>query len=54
MGNSFFICKRIQGPALKIWKGKKENVEKAREEFLKWLIFDVQADRGELDEDLEY
>ena len=51
---AFSYARAIQGPALKIWKGKKENVEKAREEFLKWLIFDVQADRGELDEDLEY
>ena len=51
---AFSYARAIQGPALKIWKGKKENVEAAREEFVKWLIFDTKADRGELDEELEY
>lgn len=51
---AFSYARAIQGPALEIWKGKDENVEKAREEFLKWLVFDTKADRGELDDDLEY
>jgi len=51
---AFSYARAIQGPPLKIWQGKEENVEKAREEFIKWLIFDTKADRGELDEELEY
>lgn len=45
---AFSYARAIQGPALKIWKGKDENVEEAREEFLKWLRFDTQADLGNL------
>lgn len=51
---AFSYARAIQGPALEIWRGKDENVEKAREEFKKWLVFDTKADRGELDEELEY
>lgn len=51
---AFSYARAIQGPALEIWKGKDENIEEARKEFLKWLVFDVKADKGELDEELEY
>jgi fructose-bisphosphate aldolase class I len=51
---AFSYARAIQGPALKIWQGKDENVGEARNEFLKWLVFDTKADRGELDEELEF
>jgi fructose-bisphosphate aldolase class I len=51
---AFSYARAIQGPALRIWQGKKENVEKARDQFVNWLVFDTRADRGELDEEMEY
>lgn len=45
---AFSYARAIQGPALKIWQGKEENVDKAREEFLKWLRYERQADLGGL------
>ena len=43
---AFSYARAIQGPALEIWKGKEENVEKAREEFFKRLKLNVSADMG--------
>jgi len=45
---AFSYARAIQGPALKVWKGKKENVPVAREAFIEWLQKDVKADQGEL------
>ncbi len=43
---AFSYARAIQGPALDVWKGKEENVEKAREEFFKRLRLNVSADMG--------
>jgi fructose-bisphosphate aldolase, class I len=45
---AFSYARAIQGPALQIWKGKDENVELARKEFIKWLKFNSLADLGKL------
>lgn len=51
---AFSYARAIQGPALEAWQGKDENLEKAREAFIDWLVLDTRADRGGLDEELEY
>jgi fructose-bisphosphate aldolase class I len=51
---AFSYARAIQGPALKVWQGKDENLEAARETFIDWLVLDTKADKGELDEELEY
>jgi len=45
---AFSYARAIQCPALEIWKGKEENVDSAREEFIKRLKANVKADKGEL------
>jgi fructose-bisphosphate aldolase, class I len=45
---AFSYARAIQGPALEIWKGKDENIEEARKEFIKWLKFNSLADLGRL------
>jgi len=43
---AFSYARAIQGPALEIWKGKEENIEESREEFLKRLQLNISADMG--------
>lgn len=45
---AFSFARAIQGPALEIWQGKEENVEAAREEFMKRLEANKKADGGVL------
>lgn len=45
---TFSYARAIQGPALEIWKGKPENIGKAREVYIEWLKKDVAADLGKL------
>ncbi|MEX0925028.1 MAG: class I fructose-bisphosphate aldolase [Candidatus Paceibacterota bacterium] len=47
-GITFSYARAIQGPALEVWKGKKENVEPARQVFLERLRLNIEADKGEL------
>jgi fructose-bisphosphate aldolase class I len=51
---AFSYARALQGPALQIWQGKPENVESAREEFLKRLKLNQLADAGDYDINLEY
>ncbi len=45
---TFSFLRAIEGPPGKIWQGKKENVEAARNEFINRLKMNVAADAGEL------
>lgn len=51
---AFSYARAIQGPALQIWRGEDKNLKDAREEFIKWLEFDTKADKGSLDEEVEF
>lgn len=51
---AFSYARALQGPALRIWGGNDENVEEAREEFVKRLKLNNLADLGEYDIELEY
>jgi len=44
---SFSYARALQGPALKIWKGKPENIPAAQAEFIKRLQANVAANQGE-------
>lgn len=50
---TFSYARAIQGPALEIWKGKEENVEEARKEFIHRLKLNSLADQGKYKENLE-
>lgn len=43
---SFSYARALQGPSLKIWKGKPENVPAAQAEFIKRLQANVAANQG--------
>lgn len=45
---AFSYARAIQGPAINIWQGKDENIEKSREEFLNRLKLNSLADQGKL------
>ncbi len=47
---AFSYGRALQGPPLEKWNGEPENVEAAREEFIKRLKMNTAADRGELSE----
>ncbi len=51
---AFSYARALQGPALRIWGGKDENVKLAREEFLKRLKLNQLADAGDYDIEMEY
>ncbi len=51
---AFSYGRALQGPALRIWHGKDENVELARAEFIKRLKLNKLADAGDYDIDLEF
>jgi fructose-bisphosphate aldolase class I len=51
---AFSYGRALQGPSLKIWAGKDENVDEAREEFENRLRMNHLADLGEYDIDLEF
>jgi fructose-bisphosphate aldolase class I len=51
---AFSYARALQGPALKIWQGKSENVDAAREEFKKRLELNSLADAGDYDIELEW
>ncbi len=51
---AFSYGRALQEPALRIWKGKDENIESAREEFLKRLKLNKLADAGDYDIELEF
>ena len=51
---AFSYARALQGPALRIWEGKDENVLEAQEEFKKRLELNHLADLGEYDIDLEF
>lgn len=51
---AFSYGRALQGPALRIWVGKDENIEEARNEFIKRLELNQLADMGEYDVYLEY
>lgn len=51
---AFSYARALQGPAMRIWRGKDEKVEEAREEFLKRLKLNQLADSGGYDIGLEY
>ncbi|MEX1027633.1 MAG: class I fructose-bisphosphate aldolase [Candidatus Paceibacterota bacterium] len=46
-GITFSYARALQGPALEVWNGKKENVEPARAVFLERLRLNIEADKGE-------
>lgn len=50
---AFSYARALQGPALEAWQGNPANVPIARAEFKKWLEFDVAADAGSYQEELE-
>jgi fructose-bisphosphate aldolase class I len=50
---SFSFLRAIEGPATEVWGGKDENVEKAREEFIKRLKLETLAEEGEYEPSLE-
>jgi len=43
---TFSYARAIQHEAMEVWQGKSENVEKAREIFIKRLKLDTKADQG--------
>ena len=45
---TFSYARAIQGPALKVWQGKPENVDAARAEFIRQLEIEVKAEQGQL------
>jgi fructose-bisphosphate aldolase class I len=47
---AFSYGRAIQGPALDIWQGKEENVEKAREVLIDRLKANTAADKAQLDQ----
>lgn len=51
---AFSYGRALQGPALRIWAGKDENIKEARKEFLKRLKLNQLADSGDYDIKLEY
>ncbi|HMO78937.1 MAG TPA: fructose-bisphosphate aldolase class I [Candidatus Paceibacterota bacterium] len=51
---AFSYARALQESALRIWKGKDENVDLARREFLKRLKLNTLADSGDYDIKLEY
>lgn len=51
---AFSYARALQGPALRIWAGKDENVEAARAEFMKRLELNSLADSGDYDIELEW
>lgn len=51
---AFSFARAIQGPALTAWKGKAENIAKAREEFVNRLKLNQLADSGDYDIEMEY
>jgi len=51
---AFSYARALQGPALRIWAGKDENIKPAQEEFLKRLKLNQLADAGDYDISLEY
>jgi fructose-bisphosphate aldolase, class I len=51
---AFSYARALQEPALRAWEGKKENIEIARQEFMKRLELNQLADLGEYDINLEY
>jgi fructose-bisphosphate aldolase, class I len=50
---SFSYARALQGPALKAWQGKQENVPKAQQEFLKRAKLNSLATMGKYSEGLE-
>jgi fructose-bisphosphate aldolase class I len=50
---TFSYLRAIEGPATKIWAGKDDNIQAAREEFLKRLRLNVEADKGIYSKNLE-
>jgi fructose-bisphosphate aldolase, class I len=51
---AFSYGRALQGPPMQIWKGKSENLEAARAEFIKRLKMNTLADSGDYDISLEY
>ncbi len=51
---AFSYARALQGSSLRIWAGKDENVELARQEFLKRLKLNQLADKAEYDISLEF
>jgi fructose-bisphosphate aldolase class I len=51
---AFSYGRALQGPALRIWRGKKENIDVARQEFLKRLRLNQMADAGGYDVAFEF
>ncbi len=52
-GVAFSFLRAIEGPAATAWQGQDENVEAARNEFIKRLKLNVTADAGEYGPHLE-
>ncbi len=50
---AFSYARALQGPALKVWRGRPENLEPARRVFLERLRLNTAADRGEYRPELE-
>ena len=50
---AFSYARALQGPSLEIWQGEEENIEKARDEFIKRLELAVAADMGVYTRELE-
>jgi fructose-bisphosphate aldolase class I len=50
---SFSYARALQGPALKIWQGKEENIETAQKEFIKRCRLNSLATEGKYTPDLE-
>ena len=49
----FSYARALQGPALKVWQGKDENIAAAQEAFLKRAKLNSLATKGEYKEDME-
>lgn len=50
---SFSYARALQGPALKAWQGKDENIKAAQEAFLQRAKLNSLATKGEYSEDME-
>jgi fructose-bisphosphate aldolase, class I len=50
---SFSYARALQGPALKVWQGKDENIEAAQKAFLKRAKLNSLATQGEYKEEME-
>lgn len=51
---AFSYARALQQPALRVWEGKDENIDRARAEFEKRLKFNQLADIGDYEIEMEY